>query len=139
MNRLSLGVALLVVLSVVAMPAVGAESWKCTFTDDFLPSGVHNIAKVDISGDKLLWRVQFPTQPLTPNAGTKWEAFPSQVLENNDVGIVAVSSQAKLDRSAGPLLGAEVIVIKKSNGDLRVGSIAANGVHDLMRGSCRAE
>ena len=62
-----------------------------------------------------------------------------QVLDDNDVGIVAANSRSMVFGSLGPLIGAAIIVINKSNGELHIGSVVQDGAHDLQVGHCGLE
>ena len=118
-----------------SFPAVAAESWECSFTIMYgSAKGGKGAARMEVDGNTLNWMVQ--------TSRTTWSTFQNRLLENNDVGIVAASSQADTGQSFGPsytggrLIGASIITLDKSTGALRTGSVMSNGEHDLLTGHC---
>jgi hypothetical protein len=128
-------ILLLLATFIVSSPVLGDETWNCTFKImEGDAKGFDGIAKIQVVGDTLNWQ---------PDPG-RGATFPYPVLQNNEVGIVAVVSQARMWKPMGqqdnhmvPLIGANAITLDKSSGDLRMGSIASNGVHNLNEGHCQ--
>jgi len=128
-----LGQAFCCIMLVWTAPALSAEAWNCKFkimSDD--AKNFYGVGKVQIAGDTLNWQ---------PDPG-RGATFPHTILQNNDVGIVAALSQAHMWKPMGqsgivPLIGATVIVLDKSSGDLRIGSVMANSVNNLIEGHCQ--
>jgi hypothetical protein len=126
------------------VPAFAADSWDCTFARvSGSAKGSAGIAKIHIDGNTLNWLLPPPYATDTRN---KWTTFPYRLLENNDVGIVAVTTEARvyegmgsLYNGIGPVVGATIIILNKSNGDFHTGSVMANGAHDLLSGRCKLE
>jgi hypothetical protein len=116
--------------------AFADESFNCTFTRSAgVPSGT-GTAAVEIAGADLTWRI-------AAASSARYRVFPSNavfhyhVIQNTDVGLVAVSSGAEADKRLGPIVGANVIVLAKSNMALRMGSVNETGAHDVLMGSCQ--
>ncbi|HVU21574.1 MAG TPA: hypothetical protein VHE09_12655 [Rhizomicrobium sp.] len=128
--------ALILLLLLGRSSAFATETWECSFSSPGSPKNVEGDAQVRIEGSTLNWAISTIKNPLKPDAGTERVSFAYKLLENNPAGIVAVSSQAQLDEHVGPLIGAAVITIKKPSGDLREGSVTANGEPDLLSGHC---
>jgi hypothetical protein len=125
-------------LCAIPFAASASELWHCSFTSrSGSAKGILGTAQIEIDGESLKWEVLFPSVPLDPSAGTKLVTFQNRVLENNAVGLVAISSQARLDADVGALIGSTVITVNKGTGKLRMGSVMDNGVHDLLQGSCK--
>jgi len=135
-----------VALTFVNAPAAAADSWSCTYKNLTIGPDVPGEAKIRIDGEWLDWIVDVPVVgpmgepvPVPGHSGEyqhKPMTFRNQLLENNDAGIVAVTSQSHLVSGIGPLVGATVISIGKSNGDFRMGSVMAGDVQELMSGYC---
>jgi hypothetical protein len=124
-------------------PVAATTSWSCTFSDAFgHEKKATGAARIDIDGNKFRWSGLFQ-----PNSGTKWATTESKLLENNAVGVVAVSSRARvytkadgpMYRGIGPAIGAGVTIIDKSSGALRVGSVTASGEYDILVGHCKPQ
>jgi hypothetical protein len=132
---------------VLSTPAAAIESWNCTFVDktNMLPLNAHGGSKIEIDGEQLDWKDEVPVIGIggrpVPDSNGGYEhrtaTFHYRVLENNEVGIVAVSSEAQINADIGPLVGARVITISKPSGDLREGSVMAGGEYDLLTGHCQ--
>jgi hypothetical protein len=137
MTRLMLEGLLVPLFCFTSVSALAAETWGCSFAPTSGSArGLQGDAEIQIEANALSWRVLVVKAPLNPDAGAKREAFPYKLLENNSVGIVAVSSQSRMDEHVGPLVGATVVTIRKQSGELRMGSVMANGEHDLLSGHC---
>jgi hypothetical protein len=128
----------------LSSPAYAAEVWECSITtvpDTLHKSATSGSVKFLIDGKTLNMQIQSPilrSDDPTLDILTKQGAFRYQVLDDNDVGIVAANSRSLLG-TLGPLIGASIIVISKSNGDLHIGSVVQDGAHDLQVGHCALE
>lgn len=120
--------------------AAAASKWDCSYVLVSV-SGVPEMVtprghvRFQIDGDEFK-RVPDPwigPKPLVPIPA---DTFRYKLLENNDVGIVAARSQSRANPDVGPLIGATVVTINKTSGELREGSVMANGEHDLLTGHC---
>ena len=139
-------VLLLSVLGIIcAGPALASEKWECTFTDaEFLPPGSTGVARVEINDNVFIWSVAtpkltWPSHREPKFVGTEWVAFSSRVLENNELGVVAVSSESKIDESGQPRVVAQVYIIEKRTGKLRVSGVSVDGADNGMQGQCVAK
>ena len=130
--RLALWIAALV--GAATTPAAAVEAWNCNFK---VVSGTEKnydgVAKIRIVGDTLDWQAE----PAVARP------IPYPTLQNNDVGTVAVFSQAhmwtplgKPDHDTESLIGATIIVLDKSTGEIREGAIMASGVYEHLNGQC---
>lgn len=120
----------------ISTPALAADAWDCTFLAFDGPPGITSHVTIQIDGDKLDWildpyDIPIPKMHIVPGV------LRYRVIENNNVGIVAVFSQARIDKDAGPVISSETIVINKANGALHAGVAGTNGVHDNLSGTCR--
>jgi hypothetical protein len=111
-------------------------------TDALHNSATSGSVKFQIDGQTLNMQIQSrmpssadPTLDILTQQG----AFRYQVLEDNDLGIVAANPRSMTLGSLGPLVGAAIIVINKSNGELHIGSVVQDGAHDLEVGHCGLE
>ena len=139
MGRCLSGMFFVSTLCVAGSPALAAQKWDCMFTRLLgAAEGLPGEARVEIDSDAFNWEVLSPGPTLKPIADPVWTKFEYRVLENNDTGVVAVSSEAQVNRDVGPLVGATIITISKPSGDLRMGSVMTKGVHDLLTGHCDA-
>lgn len=59
-----------------------------------------------------------------------------KVLVNNKRGLAAAASDSVTDETLGFPFGANVIVLEKHTGQLRMGGILASGSHDILEGTC---
>jgi hypothetical protein len=119
----------------VSTPALAAGTWDCTFSSPNIANGTTGHATVEVDGDVLTektdaWkmsdeRLQFPAMTVR-----------FHVLENNEVGLVAAYPQAVRSVEAGPLIGATVLTLSKSDGDFRTGSVMTKGASDFNIGHC---
>lgn len=120
---------------VCAMSLLGssgmAEAWDCIYLDE---AKATKHAKVNIYGDKLDWQVKVVVPRPEPKLSTA--TFQYRVLENNDVGLVAVWSQSKINQYVGSLVSAEVLVINKKDGKFHVGDVGLKDIRDSMSGEC---
>jgi hypothetical protein len=127
-----------VVLAVglISTSALGAEAWDCKFKAFDGPPGISSHVTIRLNNDKLDWMLQpfdipVPATHITP------PIIQYRVLENNNIGIVAVSSRARIDKDFGILISSETVAIDKSSGALHAGIVGTNGVHDNLSGTCR--
>jgi hypothetical protein len=126
---------LILAFLIVATPSFASEVWNCDFASTSgSDKGLSGIAKIQIDKDTLDWQLPVPVK-----SGMEWTTSPHRLLENNDLGTVAASSQSYSDSDVGPVIGARVIVLNKSNGDLRIGSVMIIGEHDFLTGHCKRE
>jgi hypothetical protein len=110
--------------------------WDCTFKAFDGPPGASGHATIQVDGDNLDWTLDaFDMPDLKRN--TAPVAFHYRVLENNRIGLVAVSAQAQMDKDVGPLISSETIVLNKADGKLSAGGVGTNGAHDSLSGTCR--
>jgi hypothetical protein len=66
---------------------------------------------VQINGDDLAWTTDAFDLPF-PKMHIPAHTLHYRILENNDVGVVAVASQSRIDKDVGPVISAEVVTIK---------------------------
>ena len=107
-----LGKVLCVVALVASAPVSAAELWDCTYKS--MPVGVSGRIEIQIDGKAMVWGSSVgDIKPVLRNVRY-------QVLENNDVGLVAATSTALFpSKSLGPMVGGAMITLNKSNGELR--------------------
>ena len=128
----------------VGGPASAAGAWYCSTTSQSASlKGLSDRVRFEVVGDILVSQSMAPKSPSIPGTGTWVSTSQLKILENNDVGIVAYYSQSRIYKSNGPLyrgigpvVGAVVTVISKSDGRFRAGSIMADGPHDMAEGHC---
>jgi hypothetical protein len=118
------------------MPVWAADSWECAFVVFDGPPGITSHATVKLDGGMFDWIIA-PLDVSIPPTHIVPPAMRYRILENNNVGIVAVSSRARIDKTFGALITAETIALDKTNGRLHVGVVGTNGVHDNLSGTCR--
>jgi len=124
-------------LIVSSVPVLASETWSCNFASISGPAkGIKVSGRILIDQDTLDWQVLFPKRPVPPYDGAEWTSFKKKLLENNAVGAVAETSQAHANGKLGPLIGASIMTLNKSTGDLRMGSVMSTGVYDLLIGHC---
>jgi hypothetical protein len=119
-----------------------ADGWDCTTRSMSGPGkGLSGSARMEVNDQTLKWSVLAP-DPSNPNA---WTEFDEHILENNENGIVAGTWDARTFSNSeppydglGPIIGARIITLDKSNGLLRMGSVLTNGVHEILTGHCVA-
>lgn len=107
--------------------------WKTLSGSD---KGRDGESKIEISGDTLKWFVQSPV-PFLPKPQISYDEFPYKILERNKVGVVAVRSDSHVVPSVGPVVGAQVLSIRKSDGALYVGGVGVTGVSEHLKGHCK--
>ena len=132
-----LGQVLCVVALVASAPAYAAEVWDCNYTT--VPDALHKNpasgnVKFQIDGKTLTFQFSTPIDAQLRDALAGMLEY--QVLEDNDAGLVAVNAVSRI-AGQGPLVGASVVTINKSNGELHIGSVMQGGVHDLQHGLCK--
>ena len=129
-----LGQVLCGVALVSSAPAYAAEVWDCTYTS--MPYG-HSISgriEIQIDGKALYWKVS--VGDVLEHVGAGSSRY--EVLENNDVAIVAAKSVVVNFPSPLGLIGAGIVTINKANGELHYGSVFAPPVDDQrMTGVCK--
>ncbi|MGD0191660.1 MAG: hypothetical protein ABSD74_13045 [Rhizomicrobium sp.] len=112
--------------------AFGSEAWNCNFVRAAgRAKGSQGAAKIEIANDVLKWEPQ-----ISP---TNWVPIPYKIAEDNEVGIVAVSSQAQTDKELGPLIGATVLAVNKLDGSLNMGSVMLTGEYAVLSGRCQRQ
>lgn len=92
-------------------------------------------AILQLSGEKLRWFE--PVVLLGPKTNPPYTGLVYQVLKRDGVGIVAVMSYTDRFEDVGPVLGAKVLTVRKSDGFLRVGTVSANGLRNEIEGACK--
>ena len=111
--------------------ALGAEKWECTNHLIDGPSGSSSQATVEVDGSELRW-----TDPgyhsLYGDIGDVVSKF--SVLENNDLGLIAVLPQARKDNDVGTVISAVVLVLNKRTGAVREGTVSIDGSSDVLTG-----
>jgi len=125
-------------LLALASSASAEERWDCTFTTPYLPHGALVHVAIRIDGDGLDWVLDPVDIPeLKIHGGPT--VFHHRVLVNNEVGIVAVSARAEIDKDVGPVVASETVVIDRRTGALRTGIVEPNGVHEATAGTCHLD
>ena len=122
----------------VATPSVSVavEALSCEFqVFDRSGKGFPGVSRVQISDDFLLWFE--PSALAGPQTNPPYDGLKYKILENSEIGIVAVTSFAYRESDIGPVLGAWVLTIRKSDGAMRVGVVAADGVVNRLTGNCK--
>lgn len=132
---------LCVVALVASAPAYAAEEWDCTYTTipgAFDKNSTSSNVKFQVEGKTL--DEKFPSFPKEMdrivNLFEQMGVLQYQVLADNDIALVASNVQTRMSGPNGPVIGARIITINKSNGELRIGSVMQDGAHDLERGHC---
>jgi hypothetical protein len=120
-------------------PVFAADVWDCTYTSVPGAGDAAGNLKIRINGNTL--QVELPSICNPPGIDCSLLKLMSQfqVLESNEVGIVAGSSQIHKFDNDEVLLAGAVLTINRSTVDLHIGSVTLNGAHDLQRGSCKPE
>jgi hypothetical protein len=113
---------------------VAGEVWDCTFTSFDGPPGTGGHATIEISGDDLAWKLDVVRLPELSVPAT---TFHFHMLENNDVGFIAVSWEVANDKVLGPNASANVITFTRANMNVRIGVVGTQGAHDELTGPCR--
>jgi len=135
--HIRLGGILSAIVLIANTSANAGDLWECSFSRvSGSAKGLMGSARIRISSDVLEWQVLFSKSPVPPFEGTQWTTFKHHLLENSAVGIVAVTSEARMDKDNGALIGATIITVNKVNGGLRMGSVMDNGNHELLTGHC---
>lgn len=132
------GAVCLLLLGAAAPPGPTAtEAYRCEFRLLFGSDKERDReAKIEISGNTLKWFVESPV-PFLPKPKISYTEFPYKILERNKVGVVAVRSDSHVVPNVGPVVGAQVLSIRKSDGALYVGGVGAAGVTEHWKGHCK--
>jgi hypothetical protein len=93
-------------------------------------------ALVEIKGDWLTWKITAAMPGPFPKFQFPTVAFRHRILVNNRLGIVAASAQSRLDRYIGPAISADVVLLNKKDGSLRISDVGLSGTHDAELGHC---
>ena len=121
----------MLILGGMVTPAL-AETWDCTFKiSSGSDAGISGKSRIEVSGGVLDWLLP------PPPGGKDWSKVSYKVVENNNAGIVSISSRSQIDPQAGPVVGASIVALSKTGGNLRLGSITVQGVDDGLGGRCR--
>jgi hypothetical protein len=123
--------ALVVSIVCVANPSSASEAWACVFKS--LSGSAQRMsgqARVEIGGGTFAWLLP------PPPGGSDWPKFSYKIVLDNESGTVAVAPHAENDPKSGSLIGAAVIVLRKTDGSLRLGSVVVDGIHDGLAGQC---
>jgi hypothetical protein len=134
-----MGGALCGLLLSAAGPPVstGTETLHCEYK--FLSGsnkGGDGESKIEITGNVLKRFVESPV-PFLPKPKISYIVTDYKILERNKVGVVAVTSDALVAPNIGPVLGVQVLTIRKSDGAFRIGSAGSTGVYDQSAGRCK--
>jgi hypothetical protein len=123
-------------LLIVAAPAYAGQIWDCTVRKSDVPPAIGNHSIFIVEGDDLRTTTG-PVDITVPELHIPAATFHYRILENNDVGLVAVTTQARNDKDVGPVVAAETIVIDKANGRFHEGIVGNSGLSDMASGSCK--
>jgi hypothetical protein len=134
-----MGCALCGLLLSAAGPPVstGTETLHCEYK--FLSGsnkGGDGESKIEISGNVLKRFVESPV-PFLPKPKISYIVTDYKILEQNKVGVVAVTPDALVAPNIGPVLGVQVLTIRKLDGAFRIGSAGSTGVYDQSAGRCK--
>ncbi len=122
----------------VSASAATPETWQCKFIiNSGSAKGLPNTATIHIDGTDFWWD------------WTRVDKRKERVVENNDIGAVAETSQAQMINMmaervdepphAEPVIGATVFVLEKRTGKARMGSVMNAGVFDIQSGHCNRQ
>jgi len=137
-KKLAASAVCLVLLGAAAPPvSTGTEAYRCEWKSlSGSGKGLAGESKIEISGNTLKWFVESPV-PFLPKPEISYIESAYKILERNKVGVVAVSSDSRLVPNVGPVIVAQVLTIKKSDGALYVGAVGSTGVYELRKGHCK--
>jgi hypothetical protein len=112
-----------------------AETWDCTFKTLEGPPNMPGSSVIEITGQTLGWQIKAPVigaegNPV-PDGNGKYRlrtvSFPYQVLQNNILGVSAViSAPPSTYPGAGTIVKADVILLRKTDGKLKLGYIGVD-------------
>jgi hypothetical protein len=120
----------------VSTPTLAFDRLDCTYTRLDGSSNWPGHATIEIHSDYLEWKTD-PIEVSDPKISIPTASFRYQILENNEVGIVAVLPEATNDKPLGLIVRATVIALTKANMNVRMGSVGTYPAHDLLTGPCR--
>lgn len=132
--RQRLGLLLLLGIVCASASASASETYVCTYTVSDEPLSGAKHATIEINGDDLVWKLDAIK---TPEMSVPSTSFHHHILENNDVGIVAVLPEAMNKKPFGEVVRADVVTLTKSNLNFRMGVIGTYPAHDLLTGKCQ--
>jgi hypothetical protein len=137
-KKLAASAVCLVLLGAAAPPgSTATETYRCEWKSlSGSDKGRDGESKIEISGNTLKWFVQSPV-PFLPKPKISYMEFPYKILERNKVGVVAVTSDSYVVPDLGPVVGAQVLSIRKSDGALYVGGVGVTGVSEHWKGHCK--
>src|ERR1700733_5814504 len=118
-------------LGLVSASASAHEVWDCTFPPVAGPPGPHGHVSIQIDGanlDLLNDPYDVPQPKPLPAIHIDPGANHYDIIENNDVGIVAVAAQARLNIAVGPVVNSSTIAISRADGAIRGGVVGTNGL-----------
>lgn len=121
----------------VASPALASSEWTCTVSDPAHPSAPIQQAAIELKGDLLIWKVGDALPLAPPNLTLTTVSFPHRVLVNNSIGIVAVSANSEVNSYTGRLISADIILVDKKDGRLRISDVGFNSSRVAGTGHCR--
>lgn len=140
-NKMAWVIIFASILVATSLPAFAVESWDCKFVSQYgSDKGLGGISRIRIENNVMDWLLPPWGKPYP---GMKWTKTEDRLLENNKIGMVSVSSYARvyrpvgaMYRGLGPIIGATVTTLDKKSGNLRVGSVMRTGEYDLLTGHC---
>ena len=137
-QKLMGGAVCLVLLGAAAPSGSSAtETYRCEWKIlSGSSKGRDGESKIEISGNVLKWFVR-AAAPFLPKPQISYTEFSYKILERNKVGVVAVTSDSYVVPDLGPVVGAQVLSIRKSDGALYVGGVGVNGVSEHWKGHCK--
>jgi hypothetical protein len=115
-RRLMLRSILALYLTLLSVSAAYGETWVCTYADDQKPQT--STTKFVVNGNDLIQ-----------------EDKHYQILENNEIGLIAVHGFSRLDTPTNPVLVVLAVLIEKQTGQfkwrgvLNTGNISSNHGH----------
>jgi hypothetical protein len=134
MSRLVLlGTSLIFLVCAMSIPSLAGERWHCESKGvSQLTKGHNSDTEIEIDGASLRQTTKLPSFL----EKSEFHPWVFRILENNNVGIVAASSQATMVPGGGPAVGAVITTIDRSSGAFRVITTGADSPTDLWKGHC---
>jgi predicted outer membrane protein len=117
---------------VAATPAAAArdENWECSIKPLAELPDAQMYATVEIKDGFLRWTVA------DQRYQTLFFPISYQILDDNEAGIVAVKSGSPfVDANAGPILAAQVVLLRTSDGSVRQGNVGIKS-GEFSEGHC---
>ena len=123
---------------VATTPTLASETWDCRFTAFDGPPSIKSHVTIKINGSALNWLLDPFNIPI-PKIHISPRAIRYRILQNNDVGVVAINTQARIDKDIGPIVSSETVAIDKTTGALHAGVVGTRGLHDNLSGHCHVK